>query len=127
VPLAGSEPWDTLKADPRQWHFGFHQTPHVPAALMRGRERVYFREALYHRWTKNPAALAEEDAPLCPLVCDARAPLTVPMVLAGGDSAFGTLKPRIAEAFKTLGCAHVTVATIHNSAHDVADASSPRK
>jgi pimeloyl-ACP methyl ester carboxylesterase len=42
-------------------------------------------------------------------------------VLAGGDSFFGKLNPRIAEALKKLGCVNVTVETINNSAHFVAD------
>jgi pimeloyl-ACP methyl ester carboxylesterase len=145
VPLVGIEPWDALKADPMLWHIGFHQTPKVPEALISGRELVSFREASYNRWTKNPAAISEEAArhyarsyatpaqlraglgfyrafPEAEKFNQSHSePLNVPMVLAGGDSAFGTLNPRIAEALKTLGCAHVTVETINNSAHYVAD------
>ena len=145
VPLAGIEPWDALKADPMLWHIGFHQTPKVPEALISGRELVYFREASYNRATKNPAAISEEAARhyarsyATPAQLRAgmgfyRAfpenerfnqshseTLNVPIVLAGGDSSFGKLNPRIAEVLRTLGCANVTVETIHNSAHFVAD------
>lgn len=145
VPLAGIEPWDALKADPMLWHVGFHQTPKVPEAMISGRELVYFREALYNRWTKNPAAITEEDArhyarsystpaqlragmgfyrafPEAEKFNQSHSePLNVPIVLAGGDSSFGKLNPRVAEALKKLGCANVTVETINNSTHYVAD------
>jgi pimeloyl-ACP methyl ester carboxylesterase len=145
VPLPGIEPSDTLNADPNLWHIGFHQTPKVPEALISGRELVYFREAFFNRWTKNPAAISEEDARhfaqsyATPAQLHAglgfyralpeaekfnqshREPLTVPIVLAGGDNSFGQLNPRVAEALKKLGCANVTVETIHNSLHYVAD------
>jgi len=145
VPLAGIEPADTLMADPKLWHVGFHQTPRVPEAMISGRELVYFREAFYNRWTKNAAAISDEDARHYARSYSTPAQLragmgfyralpeaekfnkshgetlNVPIVLAGGDSSFGKLNPRVAEAIRKLGCANVTVETINDSAHYVAD------
>jgi len=145
VPLAGIEPWDTLKADPMLWHIGFHQTPKVPEAMISGRELVYFREAFYNRHTKNLAAISDEDARHYARSYSTPAqlraglgfyrafpeaekfnqsysePLNVPIVLAGGDRSFGKLNPRIGEEIRKLGCANVTVEIINNSAHFVAD------
>jgi pimeloyl-ACP methyl ester carboxylesterase len=145
VPLPGIKPWDTLNADPKLWHVGFHQTPKVPEAMISGRELVYFREGFFNRYTKNPAAISDEDARhyarsySTPAQLRAglgmyrafpenekfgqshSSPLNVPIVLAGGDSSFGKLYPHTAEALKKLGCANVTVETINNASHYVAD------
>ena len=43
VPLPGIEPWEAVKADPRLWHMGFHQTPEIPEKLIAGRQFLYFR------------------------------------------------------------------------------------
>lgn len=40
--VPGVDPWSETLADPRIWHFAFHQTPDLPETLVRGRERPYF-------------------------------------------------------------------------------------
>lgn len=40
--IPGLDPWDELLADPRIWHFAFHQVPDLPETLVGGRERSYF-------------------------------------------------------------------------------------
>lgn len=145
VPLPGIEPWDELNADPNLWHVGFHQTPKVPEALISGRQLFYFREALYNRAMKNPAAISDKDARHFARSYSTPAQLragmgfyrgfaeaakfnksrsetlSVPMVLAGSDGFFGKHYQRVAEALRKLGCTNVTVEIINNSGHYVAD------
>ncbi len=40
--LPGLDPWEELLANPRIWHFAFHQSPGLPETLVSGRERPYF-------------------------------------------------------------------------------------
>jgi pimeloyl-ACP methyl ester carboxylesterase len=40
--VPGLSPWEELLANPRIWHFAFHQTSGLPEALVSGRERPYF-------------------------------------------------------------------------------------
>jgi pimeloyl-ACP methyl ester carboxylesterase len=61
VPIPGLAPWEQVKADPTLWHFGFHQTPNVPERLIAGREAIYFREVFFNRFSRNPAAISEQD------------------------------------------------------------------
>jgi pimeloyl-ACP methyl ester carboxylesterase len=45
----------------------------------------------------------------------------VPIVLAGGDHAMGTLFPKLAESLKEHGCTRVSVEVIAKSGHWVVD------
>jgi pimeloyl-ACP methyl ester carboxylesterase len=40
--IPGLKPWEELLADPRIWHFAFHDVPDLPELLVRGHERQYF-------------------------------------------------------------------------------------
>jgi pimeloyl-ACP methyl ester carboxylesterase len=40
--LPGIEPWSKILADPRIWHFAFHEVPELPELLVAGRQRAYF-------------------------------------------------------------------------------------
>ena len=40
--VPGLDPWDALLADPRVWHFAFHNIPALPELLVAGHQRAYF-------------------------------------------------------------------------------------
>jgi pimeloyl-ACP methyl ester carboxylesterase len=40
--LPGIEPWEKVLADPRIWHFAFHNIPRLPEMLVTGHQREYF-------------------------------------------------------------------------------------
>jgi pimeloyl-ACP methyl ester carboxylesterase len=40
--IPGLEPWSRIIADPRIWHFAFHNVPGLPETIVAGRERRYF-------------------------------------------------------------------------------------
>jgi pimeloyl-ACP methyl ester carboxylesterase len=40
--LPGIEPWSEVLADPRIWHFAFHNIPQLPETLVDGHQREYF-------------------------------------------------------------------------------------
>lgn len=142
TPVAGLDPWEEIKGDPRLWHFGFHQTPGLPEKLLAGRQFIYFRDFL------NRAVLDKKtisDADVAHYANSHAAPdhlragmeyyrafpanekfnaaqlsaIDVPIVLVGGDHSFGPLLPKVAGALRTHGCASVTVEIIKNSAHYV--------
>jgi pimeloyl-ACP methyl ester carboxylesterase len=144
-PLPGIEPWDQVKADPSLWHFGFHQTPHLPERLLAGRQFIYFRE-FFDRLALDRRAISDIDVrhyakaystsaqlraglefyrrayPAAEQFnATERSALDVPIVLAGGDHAMGMLLPRLAESLRKHGCANVTVEVVTNSGHWVVD------
>jgi len=143
VPLPGIEPWEEVKANPVLWHVGFHQTPNVPEKLLAGRQFVNFREGIFHRFTANSRSITDADVThyvksyAAPTQLRAgmefyrafpanekcnkeqQSPVDVPIVLAGGDKAFGQLIPRMAESLRKNGCTHVTTEVIKDSGHYV--------
>jgi pimeloyl-ACP methyl ester carboxylesterase len=40
--IPGVEPWTQVLANPKVWHFAFHQVPALPELLVGGNERAYF-------------------------------------------------------------------------------------
>ncbi|TGT75580.1 alpha/beta hydrolase [bacterium M00.F.Ca.ET.159.01.1.1] len=40
--IPGLDPWEKLLADPRIWHFAFHNVVDLPETLVTARERAYF-------------------------------------------------------------------------------------
>lgn len=60
VPLPGIEPWSQIEREPMLWHFHFHQTPHLPEALVAGRETIYFRDFVA-RMGGNPTLFSDAD------------------------------------------------------------------
>jgi pimeloyl-ACP methyl ester carboxylesterase len=145
APLPGIEPWKEVKADPTLWHFGFHQTPNLPEKLLAGRQYEYFREFFdrlalkrdsipdtdVRHYARSYASLQQLRAGLEfyrtvypaseKFNATQRAVTDVPLVLAGGDHAMGTLYPRLAESLKEHGCTRVVVEVIKNSGHWVVD------
>jgi len=145
VPLPGIEPWEKVKADPTLWHFGFHQTPDLPEKLIAGRQFLYFRD-FFDRLALNRKAVTDADVRHYALAyatpaqlraglefyrraypasekfnAEERSPLSVPIVLAGGDHSVGPLNPTIADSLRDHGCEDVTVELIRNSGHWVVD------
>lgn len=145
VPLPGIQPWQQVKADPALWHFGFHQTLHLPEKLLAGREFDYFRE-FFDRLALNREAISDADvrhyarAYASPqqlraglefyrraypasekFNATARTVTDVPLVLAGADHGMGTLLPKLAESLKEHGCTRVAVEVVRNSGHWVVD------
>jgi pimeloyl-ACP methyl ester carboxylesterase len=139
-PLPGIEPWNELKADPRMWHFGFHQTPNLPEKLLAGREYTYLREGFltsdrisdakvrrYARAYEAPdhlrAGLEYYRAfPASEAFLEAeRSANDIPFVVAGADSVFGPIGEQIAAGMRAHGCQNVSVETITDSGHYVMD------
>jgi pimeloyl-ACP methyl ester carboxylesterase len=145
VPLAGIEPWEEVKTNPTLWHMSFHQTPELPEKLIAGRQLVYFREQFYNRHTLNKKAISDATAAhyanayAAPeqlragmefyrafpanekFNAEHRTATDVPIVLAGGDHAFGPLLSRVAADLRAHGCSAVTVEIIKSCAHYVVD------
>jgi pimeloyl-ACP methyl ester carboxylesterase len=57
--IPGLEPWSRIIADPRIWHFAFHNVPQLPEAIVAGRERRYF-DFFFDILAGDKAALGEE-------------------------------------------------------------------
>ena len=146
VLLPGLAPWAEVKANPVLWHVRVHHTPSVPEQLRAGRQCVDVRAGMFPRFTANSSAVTDADvthdvtsyaAPQhrragmeCfrafpanePLNQEPQSPGDVPIVLAGGDKTFGHLLPRMAEALRKHGCAHVTPEGMQANGRDVVDA-----
>lgn len=142
TPIAGLEPWEEIKGDPRLWHIPFHQTPDLPEKLIAGREFIYLRNFL-NRGVLDSKVIS--DADVAHYANSYAAPdhlragmemyrafpdnekfnaaqlgaIDVPIVMVGGDHSFGKLLPRVADALRAHGCASVTIEIINNSAHYV--------
>ena len=142
TPIAGLEPWEEIKGDPRLWHLPFHQTPDLPEKLIAGREFIYLRNFL-SRGVLDSKVITDADvthyaksyaAPdhlrsgmemyrAFPLNEKFNAAQTgaidVSIVMVGGDHSFGKLLPKVSDALRAHGCASVTIEIIKNSAHYV--------
>ena len=60
APIPGTDVFDRLRADPRVWHFAFHNARDVPEMLVAGRERQYL-QAFYDARCFDPSAISEAD------------------------------------------------------------------
>jgi pimeloyl-ACP methyl ester carboxylesterase len=56
--IPGVEPWSKVVADPRIWHFAFHNVPNLPELLVTGHERPYF-DFFFNFLSKEKGALSE--------------------------------------------------------------------
>ena len=54
--IPGVDPWVSVLANPRLWHFGLHAVPVLPETLVRGRERAYF-DFFYDALLTDPSAI----------------------------------------------------------------------
>jgi pimeloyl-ACP methyl ester carboxylesterase len=60
APLPGTKVFDTLRIDPRVWHFAFHGARDVAEMLVAGKEELYLKSLMDAR-SYNPSALTEAD------------------------------------------------------------------
>jgi pimeloyl-ACP methyl ester carboxylesterase len=60
APIPGTAVYDRLRADPRIWHFSFHNVRDLPELLVAGRERQYLK-AFYDARFFDPSAISEEE------------------------------------------------------------------
>ena len=145
VGLPGISPWEEDKVNPALWHFGFHQTPKLPEQLIAGRQFIYFREAMFDRWSLNNKAITDVDVTHYANSYGApeqlraglefyrafpadekfnaaeQTRLDVPIVLAAADHSAAPNLPRIAGSLRKNGCANVTIEVIVQSGHYVAE------
>jgi pimeloyl-ACP methyl ester carboxylesterase len=57
--IPGLDPWNETLADPRIWHFAFHNIPDLPETLVAGHEREYF-DFFHNVMAGDKAALTDE-------------------------------------------------------------------
>lgn len=60
APLPGTAVFDSLRTDPRVWHFAFHGARDVAEMLVAGRERQYL-QAFFNARCFDPSAISEAD------------------------------------------------------------------
>ncbi len=145
VPIAGLEPWETVKTLPFVWHFAFHQLPdHFAETMITGQLVPYFKH-FFTTGTVNHASISEADVQRFAAAYTAPSSLTAgmeyyrafpkdevfnaaqtgpcgfPVVLAAGDHSFAALLPPLAKDLKAHGCADVSIETIVDSAHYVTE------
>jgi pimeloyl-ACP methyl ester carboxylesterase len=60
APLPGTRVFDSIRTDPRVWHFAFHGARDVPEMLVAGRERQYL-QAFFNARVFNAAIFLEDD------------------------------------------------------------------
>lgn len=147
TPIAGIDPWDTFKASPEVWHFGFHKIPGFAEEVLAGRESVYIGHFL-RGGVVDPSSITNEDVARYAAAYarpgriaaamgsyrafdaeekfgkERRAPLDVPMVLVGGnapDKSVAMLLPAITKGLKDAGVRSVAVETIADSGHYIID------
>jgi pimeloyl-ACP methyl ester carboxylesterase len=57
--IPGIDPWPKIIADPRIWHFAFHNVTGLPESLVVGRQRQYF-DFFFDFLAKNKAVLTDQ-------------------------------------------------------------------
>jgi pimeloyl-ACP methyl ester carboxylesterase len=143
VPLAGVDPWDQVKADPRLWHFGFHQAPGLAEKLLAGREAIYIGYFM-RRSASDPQAISDDDiaryarayaGPRMNAAMamyrafsedeafgkDKRGTLDVPIALVGSEKSFAPMLPAIAKGLKEAGAVSVTTDIVSGAGHYLID------
>jgi pimeloyl-ACP methyl ester carboxylesterase len=138
VPIPGIAGWDEILGDPSVWHIHFMQVPGLAEKLLAGRSS-YFLGYFFNfgkftpnekaHYVKAYAAPAQIRAALeiyrafpanAKFNAEQRGPNDVPLFLAAGDgSSFAKLIPKMAEALRANGCAHVETGSIPGSVHYV--------
>ncbi|WP_028921373.1 alpha/beta fold hydrolase [Pseudonocardia acaciae] len=141
VPIPGIEPAPVLELDAPLWHAGFHMTPHLPEALVTGRQSVYFRY-FFDTFTVDNTAIGDADLAhyahayrdpdhlrsafefyrAIPATAAYNAgrtePIDVPLLLIGGEHLFGPIMPRMAESLRSnYGWSDVRVDVVENAGH----------
>jgi pimeloyl-ACP methyl ester carboxylesterase len=57
--IPGVPPWDAVLANPMDWHWAFHATPHLPEILVQGKQLSYF-EFFYDFLSGDPTKITAE-------------------------------------------------------------------
>ena len=144
VPVIGVDPWDKVVANPRLWHFGFHQAPGLAEQLVAGREAIYVGYFL-RRAAANPQSVSDEDVARYARAYagpgqfaaamgmyrafdkdekfgrEQRGPLDVPIVLAAVGGTFAALLPAMANGLKGAGVRAVATEVVPDAGHYVLD------
>lgn len=145
VPIPGLEPWDTVKVDPKLWHFGFHRAPGLAEKLLAGREAIYFGYFI-RRSAVDPKSISDEDIERYAraysepgemaaamgmyravdddekFAKERRGPLNVPLTLVAGGNSFGPILTAMAKGLEDAGAKSVATETIAGSGHYLLDA-----
>lgn len=126
--IPGIEPWSRILADPRIWHFAFHNIPDLPELLVCGHERVYFDffhdalagdrkripdalRAVFSRAYARPEALKTGFEWYRAMTNDARrnaeqVAVQTPLLYVRGDADKRSIEPYV-EGLRAAGVAHV--------------------
>jgi pimeloyl-ACP methyl ester carboxylesterase len=143
--IPGVDPWTEVIANPIDWHWAFHSTPHLPELLVKGRELGYFN-FFYDFLSADPkrltperraqyAAAYSDDAALHAgfefyrgMADDAKtnqagasSPCDTPLLYIRGDKDLGGPMNKYVEGFRKAGVRDLQTATISDCGHFVAD------
>jgi pimeloyl-ACP methyl ester carboxylesterase len=142
--LPGVSPWEKVTGNPGLWHINFHQTPRIPEILISGRQEPYFRE-IFNAGAKDPSTITNADVrryasayrsdsqlraaleiyrafpASSKFNTSQTAPTETPVILVGGEEAYGPLLPAFAQSLQKLGWKNVSVKVIPNSRHYLLD------
>ena len=140
IPIPGVDPWDAAKSAPWAWHFGFHAVPGLAESLVVGRQVAYFRH-FFDDFSVTPSAISNADRQVYAAAYrdgdslkagfelyrafpkdeaynrSHGGPLSVPILIAGGDHSGGPLLPALAQGLRRVGVAHIREAVIPNCGH----------
>lgn len=141
MPIPGIEPQLAATVKAPLWHVPFHMTPHLPEALVAGRQTIYFRY-FFNQFTADDTAISEAD--VAHYAAAYRDPdhlrsafefyramptnaaynsehtesIDVPLLLVGGEHLFGPIVPRIAESLHTnYGWSDVGIHIVNGAKH----------
>ena len=144
TPIAGIDPWDKFKIDPKVWHFGFHGVPGLAEKILSGREAIYIGQFMRGA-AADPKSISDENIARYARAYSApgrmaaamgtyrafdkeekfgkerRGPLAVPITLVAGSAGLATLLPAVAQGLRDAGARSVAVETVAGSGHYVID------
>jgi len=134
--LPGLEPWSAVLADPRVWHFAFHNIPALPERLVAGHQREYFdfftsmlvankdavterHRAIFARAYERPEALSAGFAWYRAMAADAQRnggpkDIETPILYLRGD-ADGVSPEAYVSGLKKAGAKRVTAGVLRGS------------
>lgn len=145
VPVPGIKTQPPVEVSAPMWHVPFHMTPHLPEALVAGRQTIYFRY-FFNLFTTDNTAISDADVqhyasayrepdqlrsgfefyramPANETYNAGRTePIDVPLLLVGGEHLFGPIFPRIAESLRSnYGWSNVRVRIVNGAKHYLAE------
>jgi pimeloyl-ACP methyl ester carboxylesterase len=143
--IPGVDPWSEVISNPTDWHWSFHNTPHLPELLVKGRELGYFsffydflsakpkritaeRRAQYAAAYSDDAALHAGFELYRGMADDAKtnqagasSPCDTPLLYIRGDKDLGGTIDDYAAGFRKVGVRNLETAKIADCGHFVAD------